>query len=100
MATLLELHDLFDNSDLIKKVASALLIAVKTVLDGTPTASDRSYAAKVFSNPHSEAHRVLKFVLAENNAAAVAAITGASDAAIQTNVNDAVPVLAAADAGT
>lgn len=99
MATLLELHDLFNDSDLLKKVSAALLIAVKTVLDGTPDAADRVYAAKVFSDPHSEAHRVLKFVLAENNGATVAAITGASDAAIQANVDSAVPVLADADAG-
>lgn len=99
MATLSELHALFDDADLLKKVGAALLIGCKTILDGTPTANDRAYAAKVFSNPHTEAHRVLKYVLAANSAATVSAIQGAIDAAIQTNVDAAIPILAAADAG-
>jgi hypothetical protein len=99
MATLLELHDLFDNSDLIKKVGSALLIEVKNILDGTPDANDRAYAAKVFTSPHTEAHRALKYVLAANNDQTVANITGASDTQIKINVAAAVPILADADAG-
>lgn len=99
MATLLELNGLFSDSDLIKKVGAALLVGCKTILDGTPTATDRVYAAKVFNDPHSEAHRVLKYVLAANSAATVAAIQGAADSAIQANVDAAIPILAAADAG-
>ena len=99
MATLLELSSLFNNGDLIKKISAAVLITVKALLDATPTAADRTYAAKVFETPHKEAHRVLRYLLAANESATVANITGSSDTAIQTEVDAAVPILIDADAG-
>jgi len=100
MATLTELATLYGDGDLLNKVSAAIVIAAKGLLDGTPTAADRAYAAKVFSGPKNEAQRVLKYVLAANAAQTVAAIQGATDAAIQANVDTAVPILVAADAGT
>lgn len=100
MATLTELTSLFADGDLIKKISAALVISVKDLLDGaTPTAADRAYAAKVFAGPHKEAHRALMFVLAANATASVEQIQGASDSAIQANVDAVVPVLRDVDAG-
>jgi len=99
MATLTELSSLYGDGDLIKKISAALVIAVKDLLDATPTADDRKYAAKVFSGPHTEAHRALMYVLAANSGLSVAAIQGATDAAIQTNVDAVVPILRDVDAG-
>ncbi len=100
MATLEELHDLFNDSALLKKIRSALLISIKNILDGAPTVDDRKYAAKVFDNPGAEADRIIKYVLAANSGSTVAAIKGASDSSIQTNVDAAVPIMVQADAGT
>lgn len=100
MATLTELHDLFSNDDLQVKIRSALLISVYTIISGTPTAADRTYAAKVFRDPKTEAERVIKYVLAANAAQDVATILAATDATIQGQVDAAVPILVLADAGT
>lgn len=100
MATLEELHDLFNNATLLKKIRAALLISIKNILDGSPTAPDRTYAAKVFANPGGEADRVIKYVLAANQGSTVSAIVGASDASIQSNVDAAVLIMVLADGGT
>ena len=98
MATLTELSDLFDNPDLIKKISAALCISVKALLDATPTTADHQYAAKVFAAPNAEAHRILKDVLAVNEAQTVDDIINATDAQIQTSVDAAVPFMRDADA--
>ena len=101
MATLEELAQLYNNSELIKKISAALIIRAKATLDNvaTATAAEKAWAVRIFTNPHNEAHRVLRAMLAENNAASVAQITGANDAAIQGNVNTAVQLFIDADAG-
>ena len=96
MATLQELKGLMKDSDLNEKVAAALIIAVQAVLDGTPTADQQKYAAAVFANPVAEAKKAQASVLASNASATVAQITGATDASIQTNVNDVIDTLAVA----
>ena len=96
MATLQELKSLMANSDLHEKVSSALVIAVQTVLDGTPTVDQQKYAAHVFNNPAAEAKKALMSVLASNSAASVASIIGATDATVQTNVNDVIDTLTVA----
>tara|TARA_R100001198_G_scaffold96105_1_gene84528 strand:- start:1548 stop:1850 length:303 start_codon:yes stop_codon:yes gene_type:complete len=99
MATYLEIRDLFNDSDLTNRVAVAVLVSVKDKLELNPTTAEKAYAAKVFANPKSEAKTVLMYVLAANNGATVAQIQGASDAAIQTNVDSVVDVLIDALAG-
>lgn len=99
MATLQELSGLYGNGDLLNKVSAAIVITAHTILSGAPTAADRAYAAKVFASPKGEAQRILKYVLAANAANTVAQITNASDAAIQSAVDAAVPIMSAADAG-
>jgi len=97
MATLSEVHDLFTDGELIKKTAAALTIWAQGVIDqATPDASELAFAAQVMNNPTSEAHRVIKYVVAANSDATVAQIQGAGDAAIQSNVDAAAPKLAGA----
>ena len=73
-----------------------MIISIQTILDGTPTADQQKYAAHVFSNPRTEAKKALMSVLAANSAASVAAIQGATDPALQTNVDAVVGTLSAA----
>ncbi len=96
MATLQELRGLFTNSNLMEKVEAALLISVQAVLGGTPTIDDQKYASHVFSNPLDEARKALMSVLASNSIATVIQITTATDASIQTNVDDVRATLSVA----
>ena len=96
MATLQELKSLMTDSDLQEKVSAALIISVQAVLDGTPTADQQKYAAHVFSNPAGEMKKALMSVLAVNSTATVAQITGATDTAIQTNVDGVIDTLSIA----
>lgn len=96
MATLQELRGLYSNSDLMEKVEAAVIIAVQSILDGTPTLSDQKYAAHVFGSLREEAQKALMGVLAKNNAATPAQIISASDASIKGNVAAIIPALSAA----
>ena len=99
MATYLELQGLFNDNDLNIRVRTAVVIAANDLLSGTPTAADRAFALNVFSNPKSMSEKVLMSVLAENSDATVANIQGASDSAIQANVDTVIPSLVSALAG-
>ncbi len=108
MATLIELRNLMNDSGLRNKVTTAVIISADTVMRGNDSAapflqkpgppSDHdirvTWAKAAFENPSGEGLKFLMSVLASNNTAAVAAITGASDAAIQTNVDEAVDLMA------
>jgi len=96
MATLLEIKQLFSNSDLQDKIQASLLISVQAILDGAPTADQQKYAAHVFSNPKAEGTKALMSVLATNSGATVSQIIGASDAAINTNVASVTSTLSVA----
>jgi hypothetical protein len=99
MATYDELIAVAEDAALQRKAAIALMIAAHGVLQGTPDATDRSYAAAVFRNPHGEALAALRYLVAADNGLTVAQITGASDAAIQTRMDEAFPILADAAGG-
>lgn len=99
MATYDELRQLFDSSDLLNKIEVAIVIAANGLLSGSPTAASKAWVVKVFSSPRSEAKKALMSVLAANSAATSAQILGASDAAIQTKVDEVVPILVDALAG-
>lgn len=98
MATYEELFGLHNNSALKNRVVAAVVIAAETVMNedgGTANHANRLIWAKaVFANPNTEAGRMFWSVLAANSAASVATITGATDAAIQTNVNDHIDLFA------
>ena len=99
MATLQELRGLFTDSDLLEKVEVATVIAANNLLSGAPTTAEKAWAANVFSGPKSESSKALMSVLAANAALTTTALQGASDAAIQANVDSVVSVLVDAMAG-
>lgn len=99
MATYNELITVLNDGDLSKRVSIALMISAHTVLQGTPTASDRSFAKLVFESPERASLPALRYLLAAENAQTLAAIQGVTDAAIQTRMDEAFPILAAAAAG-
>lgn len=94
MATYQELFDLRSNDALRNKVSVAVVVKAQSLLDGaTPSAAEVAWANAAISNPVEKANVLLNYVLAANKSANVAAITGASDSAIQTNVDAAVDAL-------
>lgn len=99
MATYLELRSLFNDGDLVNRVSVAAVIAVNVILNGTPTTKDKAYAALLFSNPQSEAKKILMGVLAANSNATVDQIQTADDTALQGNVDTTVLILIDALAG-
>lgn len=98
MATYEELFGIRNDSALKNKVQAAVVIAAETVMNedgGTTNHANRMIWAKaVFANPTAETNRMFWAVLAANSGAAVGTITGASDAAIQTNVDDHIDLFA------
>lgn len=98
MATYVELYALQNDSTLRNRVRVACLIAAEAVMAedaGTANHANRLLWAKsVFEYPAVEAERMLMAALAANNAATVAQITGATDAQLQTVVNNHVNLFA------
>lgn len=87
MATYQELYDLRVNDALRAKVAVAAVVAAWTKLAGTPTAAEAAWAKGVIASPDGTATQLVNAVLAANKDASVAAITSASDAIVQTNID-------------
>jgi len=87
MATYAELYDLRNNSELRNKIAVAVVVAAQAKLAGTPSAAEAGWARGVIRSPGSTADAAINLVLAANKTAEVSAITGATDAAIQSNVD-------------
>lgn len=87
MATYQELFALQSDDALRDKVYVATVIAAQTKLAGTPSAEEAAWAVNVLGNPKAEGLKVLRLVLAANESASVAQIQGATDAAIQANVD-------------
>jgi hypothetical protein len=90
MATYQELRALVGDSDLIEKIEIALAIKADTIraLGAGASANAKQWVTDL--NAESEAKDIIWMVLAANKGAAVGAITGASDATIQTAVDAAV----------
>ena len=100
MATLAELDAITGDPDwevLVGKVRVALVIKAYNLTElATPTAEQLAYAQQVFGNPSDNARIVTFYIVAANAGVSVANILGATDNAIQNNVNDAVDNLFAA----
>lgn len=93
MADYKELRALFNDSDLMERTEVAVVVAANNLLSGTPTAAQKAWAAAVFSSPLGEARKAWMAVLATNNTASVAVIQGATDTALQSQVNAVAPIL-------
>jgi len=98
MATYMELKALFNHSDLQDKVQVACIVAAETIRSEDPGTSNHTnrllWAKAAFEDPRSTQNEMLMALLAANKDASVASITGATDSAIQTKVDDAVDVFA------
>lgn len=98
MATYDELRGLFTHGPLRNKVEVACIIAAEAVRTedvGVANHVNRLvWAKRVFENPGAVRDHMLMALLATNKDLAVAAITDATDAAIQTQVDAAIDVFA------
>lgn len=97
MAAYTELFDLSSDSDLRNRVAVACVVAAEVVMNETPLPNDaerKVWAANALNSPMAEAGRMLWAILGTNKDETVAAIQGASDASIQTNVEDHINLFA------
>lgn len=98
MATYAELLQASEDATLRNKVRVACVIAaekVRTEATGvTNHAARLAWAKTVYGSPESVTQRMLWAVLAQNQAATLGAILGASDGTVQTAVDAAVDVFA------
>ena len=98
MATNEELFSLMNDSALRNNVTVACVKAAEAIMledGGTLNHTNRLvWSASVFGNPKSEAARMFMAILAANSALTVEQIQGASDEAIQANVDDHVDLFA------
>lgn len=98
MATYTELAGIAASNALLDKFTAAVAIAaevVRTEATGTTNHTNRLLWAKsAYSDPHAMAAKMTWAILAQNQAASNAAILAATDATIQTAVNNAVDVFA------
>jgi hypothetical protein len=98
MATYLELRQLYGNGDLLNRIEVAAIIAADAVRvedAGTTNHANRLLWAKAtFTSSRSVAEQMLKALLAANKDLTVAQLTGATDASLQTAVNNAVNIFA------
>jgi hypothetical protein len=96
MSTYTELFDLKNNSALRNKIAVACVKKAQTLLDAaTPTANEVAWSSNTLNNPIQQADKIMSYVLVANSTATVSQITGATDSAIQSNVDSAVDALIA-----
>lgn len=95
MATYAELQDIRSNNEgLLGKVLVAASIKAHAIMqEVTPGANRLQWALDTLDRPEAVGGQLLNYVIAENNSATASQITGASDTAIQTNVDDAVDVI-------
>lgn len=98
MATYMELRQLFTSGDLRNKVEVACIVAAETIRTedaGTTNHANRLLWAKAaMNNTTGIRDAMLKALLATNKDSVVAAITGVSDSAMQTLVDDFVDLFA------
>ncbi len=94
MATYQELFDLRINQVLLDKVTVAVVVAAETVYaeaGGVTNHANRIiWARETMINPSGMARVFMGPVLVANKAATTANIIGATDSAIQTNVDDVI----------
>ncbi len=99
MATYAELADIQQQAgfnDFLNKIRVAATIKAQSIVDSpTPTAAEIAWAQSTLNDPASAGDGVMWYAIASNSGAAVSAILTASDAAIQTAVNDAVSAIVA-----
>lgn len=99
MATYLEIRNLFSDGDLKNKATVAIVKYAESLLTGTPSANEKKFALDVINDPKLWGDRALQLILAANSGSSVAAIQGASDTVLQSNIDDIGSYLVDANAG-
>jgi len=115
MADYIELHGIFKERALEKKLLVACMKAAQLILTNNDTpeklaeptspwadsnhANRAKWAASVIRNPLVIAQRMQPYVIVANSGQTLSAITGASDTLIQDNINEAIDELAIAQFG-
>lgn len=98
MATYTELRGLINEPTLKERVSIALLIAAEAIRteDGATVnhANRLKWAKDVLRDPDGHADDMLRALIAQNASLTAAQITGVTDAAMQTAVNNAVNIFA------
>lgn len=94
MATYTELFGFYgtpDFDDLRNKVKVALIVKAADIVElPSPTSAQIEWAKSAIASPGILATQVINYVLAVNNQLDISTIIGASDTAIQNNVDSAV----------
>ncbi len=78
----------------VDRVAVAIVVKAKAVSDEpSPTPTKVAWAKEALASPRATSNTIVHFVVAANITASTAAILGATDVLIQTNVDAAVDTL-------
>ncbi|MCP4091518.1 MAG: hypothetical protein GY746_17280 [Gammaproteobacteria bacterium] len=97
MATYTELAGIKSGAEwnaLQSKIKVAVVEKATAIIDSTsPAATALEWAKATIGNPSAASTALENYVIAANSSAAISAIYGASDAAIQTNVDVAVDAI-------
>lgn len=96
MAAYIEIRNLANDATLRNRIEVAVMVAAEAIITASPADTDEriAWAQRVLANPQPWSERVLWLALASNKDAAVAQITGATDASLQTIVDATVTALA------
>lgn len=99
MASYVELHKLaLEDSVLRNRITTACIIAAEEIRSEDPGIANHAnrmiWSKNVFAHPVVESDRMLWAALAANRTLTVAQIQGATDAGLQTAVNNAVNLFA------
>ncbi len=95
--TYLEAQTALENDPLKLKVRTAVVVAADAIRSEAPATTNHvarvAWAKGAFADPITTATTMLRAVIAQNIAQTFANVIGATDASIQTAVNNAVDVL-------
>lgn len=104
MATYIDLYALVNDDTLRQRIAVAIIVAANDIVEALgqtgpyDTVNARLWARYALDRPLDEARKAANLILAKNNEASVAQITGATDVQVQAQVNAVLPYLVAARA--
>jgi len=94
MATYIALFDAIGTvATLDKQILVATTIKANLLAKATPNAAQKAFAIAALKDPVSYLPTIRNYIFADYNTAAISAITGATDAQVQTAVNAAVDTL-------
>lgn len=98
MADYSELVDLMRDQEMVEKAAVAVIVATETVRTESGATTNHAnrllWAKEALDNPLAMAKRMWPSAIAQNKSATVGQITGATDAAIQSNIEAVIDIFA------